>query len=1227
MVRPKSSNKAPKQKAGAAQGKRKHGGGPRGGAPGGRPAKQSRREGRSKPLDNDIFEAEDSDPDEVKNAKRFDEVENYEYELPSDFEDEEIDEEMAFTEEDKKKFGAWFEKEVDADEDDDGEDGGTLGVGDDDGDYWDGDDEDDEDEDADEEEDDDDVEAEPARGAKGNRKRTAREREQEEEADEDTGGGDDDDDLFLDGDSEEEEEDEDEDGLGGEDDADEEDEERHLAMLRDVLEGGGKGGRAGGKRARDPNAAVLSEAYPESEYGLNPGAASSGGLGGLSIADLLAGLTGEERRKLGASRRLLEKVAGAAGEGDGEAGGKRKSKKGGADKADGSSLRPVSVPLPSILADRQERKAGYEAAAEDVTKWTSIVKANREAPTLRLVAGRDEVPRVNTTAALVAQHTPSADNALEAEVAALLEAAGAAHSEALEEAEEKLALKALSLEEARERRERLAKLRSLLFYHELKSRRLKAIKSKEYHRHLAKAAKRKATKLAAAAAEGAAAGDGDAEAAAARAAAIEAEFQRAKERLTQRHRNTSRWARRALKRGQLEVDPGTKAALAEQILLGQQLKRKIEGRRGSGSEDEGDSDASTSASDGEGGEGAGGGGGGAKAGGRVRSAALELLAGGGPAGGEDAPKKGLLALPFMKRALERRRLAAAAEAEELLRELDEQAAAGGSGAGGFGGEDGDGAKGAGGDALERLVGYGVPAAAANGTAGRRRFGGGAAAAAAAEADGDDEADLGSDLDSDDAEDAEAKAERLGRKTKEAAAADAASRKQQQKAAAAAAKKAKRGGGSGAAPPTAEEQADLDAALAAGAAGRGLLVSSEADLLVVDGGDADADQERRRSGGAASTRGGGSGGVLAEVAAQRGSVSAGRAGLFQGKTNGAAAAAAAAVNGSGAASGGDDGAAKFVASKKFVGARPGYAFKKGPQGIGYYLDPKQPLAAALTQPAAAAGGIKGGKGAAAAAAAAAAPVSVAGQAKPAQQSQQQQAGKGKHQQQQAGKAGGKPGAKGAADGTGASDGDDDDDDEAAPLMKAAPSNKDLIRQAFAGDDVAAEFTAEKAAAVAEELPDIQEPSALPGWGAWSSQQRNPKWMQAAKDRAAKQRAEAAAGRRDAGMKYVVVSEKWDKKAAKYTAPAAPFPFTSPEAYERSLRQPLGREFNPDQAFRDLTRPAVIKQAGVTINPLRFSEATAKTLGHKGRAAEAQRESKKVVTVAGGMPRVGKGQVAK
>lgn len=50
-----------------------------------------------------LYEAEDVEADEIKNVNRYDEVVNYEYEMPDDFEDEEIDEEMAFSAEDKIK--------------------------------------------------------------------------------------------------------------------------------------------------------------------------------------------------------------------------------------------------------------------------------------------------------------------------------------------------------------------------------------------------------------------------------------------------------------------------------------------------------------------------------------------------------------------------------------------------------------------------------------------------------------------------------------------------------------------------------------------------------------------------------------------------------------------------------------------------------------------------------------------------------------------------------------------------------------------------------------------------------------------------------------------------------------------------------------------------------------------------------------------------------------------
>ena len=51
------------------------------------------------------------------------------------------------------------------------------------------------------------------------------------------------------------------------------------------------------------------------------------------------------------------------------------------------------------------------------------------------------------------------------------------------------------MEEAKERRERMAKMRSLLFAHEQKAKRLKAIKSKGFHRHAKKASKMKVREL------------------------------------------------------------------------------------------------------------------------------------------------------------------------------------------------------------------------------------------------------------------------------------------------------------------------------------------------------------------------------------------------------------------------------------------------------------------------------------------------------------------------------------------------------------------------------------------------------------------------------------------------------------------------------------------------------------------------------------------------------------
>ena len=63
-----------------------------------------------------------------------------------------------------------------------------------------------------------------------------------------------------------------------------------------------------------------------------------------------------------------------------------------------------------------------------------------------------------------------------------------------------------------------------------------------------------------------------------------------------------------------------------------------------------------------------------------------------------------------------------------------------------------------------------------------------------------------------------------------------------------------------------------------------------------------------------------------------------------------------------------------------------------------------------------------------------------------------------------------------------------------------TQRELIAQAFAGDDVAAEFEEGKEAEVQLELPKVEGPSLMPGWGTWASQQREPKWMVQAREKA-------------------------------------------------------------------------------------------------------------------------------
>ncbi|CAM0910448.1 unnamed protein product [Alopecurus aequalis] len=155
----------------------------------------------------------------------------------------------------------------------------------------------------------------------------------------------------------------------------------------------------------------------------------------------------------------------------------------------------------------------------------------------------------------------------------------------------------------------------------------------------------------------------------------------------------------------------------------------------------------------------------------------------------------------------------------------------------------------------------------------------------------------------------------------------------------------------------------------------------------------------------------------------------------------------------------------------------------------------------------------------------------------------------------------------------------------------PSQADLIRQAFAGDDVEAEFENDKLEALNEENPEPEEPALVPGWGQWTDIQQKkglPSWMVKEHEDAKRKREEALKRRKDAKLKNVIISEHNDKKAEKLLATHLPFPYTSNDVYEHSMRMPLGPDFNPAVSVSALNRPAIVKKSGIVIKPIQYEE---------------------------------------
>ncbi|KAL8698821.1 MAG: hypothetical protein Q9201_006355 [Fulgogasparrea decipioides] len=146
------------------------------------------------------------------------------------------------------------------------------------------------------------------------------------------------------------------------------------------------------------------------------------------------------------------------------------------------------------------------------------------------------------------------------------------------------------------------------------------------------------------------------------------------------------------------------------------------------------------------------------------------------------------------------------------------------------------------------------------------------------------------------------------------------------------------------------------------------------------------------------------------------------------------------------------------------------------------------------------------------------------------------------------------------------------------------NQDLVRRAFAGDDVVAAFSKEKEAAIHSDDEKIID-TTLAGWGNWTGPGINQK-SQRRKDRnrfLSKQEGIPRAKRQDAKLDKVIINEKRVKKNVKYLASQLPHPFETRQQYERSLRLPVGPEWTTKETFQAATKPRVLIKQGV-IKPM-------------------------------------------
>ncbi|CAI7575309.1 unnamed protein product [Penicillium bialowiezense] len=157
-------------------------------------------------------------------------------------------------------------------------------------------------------------------------------------------------------------------------------------------------------------------------------------------------------------------------------------------------------------------------------------------------------------------------------------------------------------------------------------------------------------------------------------------------------------------------------------------------------------------------------------------------------------------------------------------------------------------------------------------------------------------------------------------------------------------------------------------------------------------------------------------------------------------------------------------------------------------------------------------------------------------------------------------------------------DSDDEDNVPVLLK----NHDLVKRAFAGDEVVQDFDQEKMDTIEDEGDKVVD-NTLEGWGSWAGEGVSKKQQKRQKRDISTVAGVKPQQRKDAKLDRVIINQKRVQKNKKYMATQLPHQFETKQQYERSLRLPLGPEWSTKETFQSGTKPRVMIKQGI-IKPM-------------------------------------------